>query len=59
MDSKKKSELLSVKIGEEVENSTISLGDREIDKINKLKEHLKKRRESLYAKKSKRKNKQE
>ena len=55
----KKSELLSVKIGEEVENSTTGLGDREIDKINKLKESLKKRRESLYAKKSKRKNKQE
>jgi len=49
----RKSELLSVKIGEEVENSSTGLGDREIDKINKLKENLKKRRESLYANKGK------
>ena len=53
----KKSELLSVKIGEEVENSTISLEDREIDKLNKLKENFKERRESLSSKNTKKKTK--
>ena len=53
----KKSELLSVKIGEEVENSTISLEDREIDKLNKLKKNFKERRESLSSKNTKKKTK--
>lgn len=52
----KKSEMLSVKIGEEVENSITSLEDHEMDKINKLKERLRKKRESLYEKKGKRKS---
>jgi len=40
----KKSEMLSVKIGEEVEHINISLEEYEIDKIDKIKKRLRKRR---------------
>lgn len=44
----KKSAMLSIKIGEEVENIDISLEEYEKDKINKLKKRLKEKRKSLY-----------
>ena len=40
----KKSEMLSMKVGEEIENINISLEDHEINKIAKLKRKLRKRR---------------
>ena len=47
----KKSEMLSVKIGEEVENISTSLEDKELNKINKLKERLQDKREALKNRK--------
>ncbi len=47
----KKSEMLSVKIGEEVENTNISLEDHELNKIKKIKRRLHKRREAIKEKK--------
>lgn len=44
----KKSAMLSIKIGEEVENIDISLEEYEKDKISRLKKRLKDKRESLY-----------
>ena len=54
----KKSELLSVKIGEEVEDIIISLEDRELVKINRIKKRIEEKRKALYSKKDKRKNKE-
>jgi len=51
----KKSEMLSVKIGEEVENIITDLEDTEKSKINKLKERLNTKRELLKEKKQKKK----
>ncbi|BAF71225.1 chloride channel protein [Sulfurovum sp. NBC37-1] len=47
----KKSEMLSVKIGEEVENINTELEDTEKSKFNKLKERLNTKRELLKAQK--------
>jgi len=47
----RKSEMLSVKIGEEVENISTSLEDKELNKINKLKERLQDKREALKNRK--------
>ncbi len=49
----KKSEILSVKIGEEIENANVDLGEREIDRIHRLRERWAKRREQLENKKKK------
>jgi hypothetical protein len=49
----KKSEMLSVKIGEEVENLDIELAQHEQNKIQKIKQRLQEKRKTL----SKRKNK--
>ena len=54
--SMKKSEMLSVKIGQEVENIDISLEEYERGKIEKIKKRLQEKREQLNRKKSKRKN---
>ncbi|SFV58126.1 Chloride channel protein [hydrothermal vent metagenome] len=47
----KKSEMLSVKIGEEVENISTSLEDNEMNKINRLKDRLHIKREILKQRK--------
>ena len=47
----KKSEMLSVKIGEEVENITTSLEDNEMNKFNRLKDRLQNKRERLKQRK--------
>ena len=47
----KKSEMLAVKIGEEVENINTSLGDKEVNKINQLKERLQEKKEALKNRK--------
>lgn len=52
----KKSEMLSVKIGEEVENINADLEDKEKGKINKLKERLHMKRELLKEQKRKKKS---
>ncbi|WP_179944234.1 chloride channel protein [Sulfurovum lithotrophicum] len=52
----KKSEMLSVKIGEEVENINTELEDTEKSKFNKLKKRLQAKRELLKEKKQKKKN---
>ncbi|WP_295418698.1 chloride channel protein [Sulfurovum sp.] len=52
----KKSEMLSVKTGEAVENINISLEEKEMSKFNKLKERLHVKRELLKEKKQKKKN---
>jgi len=52
----KKSEMLSVKIGEEVENIITDLEDSEKSKIDKIKERLHEKRERLKEKKQKKKN---
>lgn len=44
----KKSAMLSIKIGEEVENIEINLEDDEKDKLKRLKKRLKDKRRSLY-----------
>jgi hypothetical protein len=49
----KKSEMLSVKIGEEVENLDIELAQHEQNKLQKIKQRLQEKRKTL----SKRKNK--
>jgi len=43
----KKSEMLSIKIGEEVESTNISLEEHEISKIEKIKKRLRKKRKGL------------
>ena len=52
----KKSEMLSVKIGEEVENITTSLEDKEMNKINRLKDRLQNKREILKQRKRSKKD---
>ena len=52
----RKSEMLSVKIGEEVENISIRLEDHEVNKINHLKKRLHMKREIL---KNRKRNKKE
>jgi len=52
----KKSEMLSVKIGEEVENINITLEENELSKIEKLKKRLNAKRENLKNKKMKKKD---
>ncbi len=47
----KKSEMLSVKIGEEVENISTSLEDNEMNKINRIKDRLHIKREILKQRK--------
>jgi len=47
----KKSEMLSVKIGEEVENITTSLEDKEMNKINRIRDRLQNKRENLKQRK--------
>ena len=47
----KKSEMLSMKIGEEVENISTSLEDNEMNKINRLKDRLHTKREILKQRK--------
>ena len=49
----KKSEMISVKIGEDIENINASLEKGERDKINYIKERLQQKRESLKQKKRK------
>jgi len=52
----KKSEMLSIKMGEEIDDIDISLHDYEKDKIKKIKTKFREKRESLYEKaKTKRK----
>ncbi len=48
-----KSEMLSVKIGEEIDNITISLEEKEINKINKLKSRLEEKRKTLQEQRKK------
>ena len=52
----KKSEMLSVKIGEEIEDIEIELEEHELSKIERLKRRLQKKRERLNEKKRKRKD---
>jgi len=47
----KKSEMLEVKVGEEVEKTEVDLEDIEIDKIKDIRERIKKRKEQLKEKK--------
>jgi len=47
----KKSEMLSVKIGEEVENITTSLEDKEMNRINRIRDRLQNKRENLKQRK--------
>ena len=49
----KKSEMLSVKIGEEIERIDIDLEEYEKKKIDKIKKRLARKREDLYRKKNK------
>lgn len=51
----KKSEMLSVKVGEEIEHIEIDLGEKELSKIEKLKKRLQAKREKLNDRKIKRK----
>ena len=51
----KKSEMLSVKIGDEIENIDTDLAEKEMDKISKLKNKLQIKREKLKHKKMKKK----
>ncbi len=51
----KKSEMLSMKIGEEVENINISLEDHEINKIKKIKKRIQEKRKNLKDKKKRKK----
>ena len=53
----KKSEILSVKIGKEVENAEVQLEEKEIDQINTIRERLQQKRQKLQA--ERRRNKQE
>ena len=49
----KKSEMISVKIGEDIENINASLEKGEQDKINHIKERLQQKRESLKNRRKK------
>jgi len=55
----KKSEMLSVKIGEEIENISTQLEDEEINKINHLKERLQIKREMLKTRRRKKRESKE
>jgi hypothetical protein len=55
----KKSEMLTVKIGEEVENINTSLEDTQLNKINRIKDRLHIKREMLKNRKRKRNVKEE
>ena len=52
----KKSEMLSVKIGEEVENISSELEEHEVKKINKIRGRLQEKREAMKKRKLKRKD---
>jgi len=52
----KKSEMLSVKIGEEIEKIDIELEEYEKKKIDKIKSRIEQKREELYKKKNKKSN---
>ena len=52
----KKSEMLSVKIGKEIEDIEIDLADKELTKIEKLKQRLQEKRLKLKERKTKKKN---
>ena len=52
----KKSEMLSVKVGEEIEHIEIDLSEKELGKIEKLKKRLQEKRERVSRRKLKRKD---
>ncbi len=52
----KKSEMLSVKIGEEIEDIEIELEEHELSKIERIKKRLQEKRERLYERKRKKRD---
>jgi len=47
----RKSEMLDVKVGEEIEKAVVDLENKEINKIKDIKERIQKKREKLYKRK--------
>jgi len=53
----RKSEMLEVKMGEEIDKADVDLDDHEINKINDIRERIAKKRENIRDKKRRRKEK--